>query len=347
VASIYKRNRDRRKRHPPYWIQYSDHEGQRRTAKGLTDKALTEQLAAKLENEAMLRKRGMIDPQQEKLADQRRTPIGDHLDAFERELSSNTEKYSKLTMSRVRRIVRGCAIQTLADLDADVVQSFLKRIKKSDDLGNRTYNHYLQSFDSLCRWLVASERMAGNPVARLEPLNAEVDVRHARRALTVDEVGRLVQSALLSNEDIQCFNGEQRARIYILSFMTGLRRKELASLTPRSFDFRANPPLLTLQAACSKHRRTDVLPLHAELVTVLSDWLKGQNPDQPLFPKLAKRRTWLMVKKDLERVGIPYVTPEGIADFHAAGRHSYITELRRNGATLPEAKELARHTNVR
>ncbi|MBI2805508.1 MAG: site-specific integrase [Planctomycetes bacterium] len=54
-----------------------------------------------------------------------------------------------------------------------------------------------------------------------------------------------------------------------------------------------------------------------------------------------------MVKKDLARVGIPYETDEGVADFHAAGRHTYITELLRNGASLPEAKELARHTDVK
>jgi site-specific recombinase XerD len=54
-----------------------------------------------------------------------------------------------------------------------------------------------------------------------------------------------------------------------------------------------------------------------------------------------------MVKKDLERVGIPYETAEGIADFHAAGRHSHITGLLRNGATLVQARELARHADVR
>ena len=45
-------------------------------------------------------------------------------------------------------------------------------------------------------------------------------------------------------------------------------------------------------------------------------------PDDLLFPQIERKKTWLMVKKDLERVGIPYETPEGIADFHAAGRHS-------------------------
>ena len=54
-----------------------------------------------------------------------------------------------------------------------------------------------------------------------------------------------------------------------------------------------------------------------------------------------------MVKKDLARAGIPYETPDGIADFHAARRHTQITDLLRNGATLPEAKELARHTDVK
>ena len=54
-----------------------------------------------------------------------------------------------------------------------------------------------------------------------------------------------------------------------------------------------------------------------------------------------------MVKLDQERVGIPYLTPEGVADFHAAGRHTYITELLRSGAALVEARELARHSDVR
>ncbi len=54
-----------------------------------------------------------------------------------------------------------------------------------------------------------------------------------------------------------------------------------------------------------------------------------------------------MVKKYLERVAILYETDQGIADFHAVGRHTYITELLRNGASLPEAKELARHADIK
>lgn len=51
--------------------------------------------------------------------------------------------------------------------------------------------------------------------------------------------------------------------------------------------------------------------------------------------------------KDLERVGIPYRTAEGIADFHAAGRHSHITGLLKSGANLATARGLARHGDIR
>jgi len=186
-----------------------------------------------------------------------------------------------------------------------------------------------------------------NPILGMERLNVAVDIRHPRRALTSQEVPQLVQSARESGVEIQCYDGETRARIYILSYMTGLRRNELSSLSPRSFDLTSEQPTVTVEAAFSKHRRKDVLPLHPELVLMLPEWLEGLEPEELLFPKLGRRRTWLMVKKDLERIGIPYQNAEGIADFHAAGRHTHITELLRNGASLPEAKELAHHSDVK
>ena len=135
--------------------------------------------------------------------------------------------------------------------------------------------------------------------------------------------------------------------VYQVTVSTGLRKGEVASLAPRSFDLDSDQPTVTVEAKSSKHRKKDILPLHPDLVPQVREWTKGNGREEPLFPKLDKRKTWLMVKKDLERVGIPYRTDDGIADFHAAGRHAHITELLRNGATLPEARELARHSDVR
>jgi integrase len=181
----------------------------------------------------------------------------------------------------------------------------------------------------------------------MERLNAETDVRHKRRALTPEEFGRLVEAARSSGVEVQGYDGEMRARIYQISYLTGLRRSELARLIPTSFRLDDPQPTLTVEAACSKHRRKDTLPMHPDLVVFVRAWIADLADDEPLFPKLARRKTYTMVQKDLERAGIPYETHKGLADFHAAGRHPHITWLVRNGATLVEAKELARHADVR
>jgi site-specific recombinase XerC len=227
------------------------------------------------------------------------------------------------------------------------VEGALKVIRLADDLGNRTYNHYLQAIDEFGKWLVSTKRLPANPVAGIERLNAETDVRHQRRALTTDEVSQLVRAARDSGMDVQGYTGEQRARVYLMSFLTGLRRRELASLTPNSFKLDDEQPTLVVQASSSKHRRKDMLPMHPDLVAMVREWTHELKPDEVLFPGLAWKKTYTMVQKDLVRAGIPYETHEGIADFHAAGRHSHITGLVKSGASIMEAKELARHADIR
>ena len=347
MASIFKRGRDGGKRRSHWYVAYNDHRGRRRTKKAFTDKALSEQLAAKLENEAMLRERGLIDLEDERIAGQKAMLLTVHLAAFERSLAPNSEKYTKLVMSRVRSIIGECGFEVAGDLDPDVISETLAEMKEEQGFGHRTYNHYLQGLHTFCNWLVKSRRLQNNPVVGLDRLNVDVDIRHQRRALRPEEVWKLVAAARQSDELIQCYTGEARARVYIASYMTGLRRKELASLTPRSFDLNASTPTVTVQATVSKHRKKDVLPLHPELVRMVKEWIAPLTADEPHLPGLDYRRTWLMVKKDLTRAGIPYKTAEGIADFHAAGRHSHVTELLRSGASLPEARELARHADIR
>ena len=344
MASIYKRMK---RKNEPYRIQYLDHRNKRRTATGFTDKGLTEELAAKLETEARLRRNGMVDAGLDRITVQRLLPISDQLAEFKENLSDNSPQYVRLTMGQVRRTVEGCGFKTLADIDAEAVQKYLRSCRKEKKTGHRTFNQYLQAFGTFCNWCVTTKRLLTNPMLGVERLNTAVDVRHARRALTAEEVSKLIASARSSNISIQRYTGEQRARIYLMAYLTGIRRKELGSLTARSFDLDATPPTVTVAAVSSKHRQEDVLPLHPELAVMLRQWLKGMKSGEKLFPRLGQRKTHVMVKKDLERVGIPYENEEGIADFHASGRHTYITELLRNGASLPEAKELARHSDIK
>jgi hypothetical protein len=217
MASIFKRGRDKGKRRAHWYVSYTDHLGRRRTKKGFTDKTLSEQLGAKLENEAMLRTRGLIDPDDERIATQKATLVTVHLEAFERSLAPNSEKYVKLLMNRIRRLVKECGFEVAGDMNPDKVAETLAAIWEKEKFGHRTYNHYVQAIHSFGNWLVTSRRLPSNPVIGLERLNPDVDVRHPRRALTPEEVAKLVESARTSDEEIQCYSGEARARVYITS----------------------------------------------------------------------------------------------------------------------------------
>ena len=113
----------------------------------------------------------------------------------------------------------------------------------------------------------------------------------------------------------------------------------------------SGPILLQGDYGKVSYRNLKIKPLSPDYVAKAKVYVLSSKADDttvtPLFPNLDRKKTWLMVKKDLEVAGIPYTIPEGTADFHAAGRHTYITELLRNGATVVEARELARHTDVR
>ena len=134
---------------------------------------------------------------------------------------------------------------------------------------------------------------------------------------------------------------------YFTSFLTGLRRRELGSLTPQSCDLDAKLPVIVVQAACSEHRKKDTLPIHAELMVLVKEWLLILKVDEHLLPRIERRRRWRIVSRDSERIGILYKNDEGVAGSHVAGRHSYVTGVLLNGVGFVQAKELARHSDVK
>jgi len=95
MAAIYKRTQDKSKKRSCWYIGYTDHTGRRKTCKGFSDKKEAERLAAKLEHDVMLRKRGIIDPEQENQAKKRTASLAKHLQAFEKSLSMATGLHVK------------------------------------------------------------------------------------------------------------------------------------------------------------------------------------------------------------------------------------------------------------
>ena len=225
------------------------------------------------------------------------------------------------------------------------------RKTKRGGISIQTRNHYGKAIKEFSRWLARTNKTAQDPLAHLSFVNPSTDRRHDRRALTDAEFAGLVQAAM-SGPTIEAITGEDRAMLYILAAWTGYRRKELASLSRRSFDLDGAEPSVTILACYSKNKRTDTTPLHPTVVDRLRRWLETKpelDPDGQVFPLRTPggnwRKTALMMRGDLSRAGLPYQDEDGLfADFHA-NRHTFISNLGRAGVPLATAQKLARHSD--
>ena len=335
-----------------YFFDYVDGTGKtKKGVRGCTDKRETMRLAQHLEDEGRKIRDGLIDPIQSKIAQSRQSPIAGLIVEFIKTISrpDTTSKYVKKIESRLSSVIDGCGWQTVGQFAHQPATELLNRRVDGTD-GNRqmkrmTCNHYVSALKQFGKWLVRENYVTANPFDRMSKLNAEID-RRKRRPLTLQECETLVTSTRKLNKIWQGITAEQRARIYMISMQTGLRQKEIASLTPHSFDLVSTPPTYKIEAACAKNRREDTRPLNSHLASLLGEWLKDYPPDEAMFLQFARKPAWRMTRFDLADAGMPSETVEGIADFHAVGRGSFITNLARAGVPIHTVKELARHSSV-
>ncbi len=317
-------------------------------------------MLAAMKQRAKREARGDIDP----FEDHRKRPLAEHLADFEAALLAKqaTEKQAGQATARCRKIIDACGFKKLADLSPSAVANYLRE-RRQGGLGTATSNGYLSGIKSFANWLVKDRRLPSNPLTHLAKLNDRVDVRHERRALSTDELAWLIQAAEKTGVTFRELDGATRAMLYRVAAMTGLRASELASLTTASFDLNADPPTVTVQAACSKHRREDVLPLHPDLATRLRQWFSERDrvsdeqrvvlslnraadaKPERLFPGTWATRAFKMIRRDLDTADIAYVTDAGIADFHSL-RHSFISHLVTGGVHPKVAQQLARHSSI-
>ncbi len=331
-----------------WYIRYRDHEGKLKTVPGFSDKTATQQLAGKLEREASMIRAGLLEP----AVLFQSVSLQSHLEAFEASLMAKDVSHLQvqLVVNRCRRLLETAKITRLSGVNSELISSTLAAMRATKADGQRglsvqTSNHYLLAIKQLTRWLRLEKRFIDDPLARLEMLNVQVDRRHDRRALSGDEVSKLL-SCTLAGDVVLGFEPVDRHMLYVMAMSTGLRASELASLTPESLQLDASPPTVTVQAGYSKRRRLDVLPLPTDILEIAGNWLATKSDDMRLWPGnwASRRAGGKILQVDLKAAGIPYQDAKGLfADFHAL-RHTYITNLARNGVPLATAQKLARHS---
>ena len=324
-----------------YVIFYVDENGRRRKKTGATDKAVTQRIARDLENRAVLRREGLIDPKADAYAWHEARPLSDHLDDFRRSLEAKggSARHPQTTRTRADKVLTLAKVRRISNLSTSTVLDALARLR-SDGLSAETINHHIRAVKAFARWLWKEGRAREHHLAHLATASPEADRRHRRRALTADEAARLVEAAE-HGPIVKGLSGPDRARCYELAMGTGLRASELASLTPERFDLAANPPTATVPAGYTKNGREAVQPLPPALARRLAPWLAGLPPGLPVLP--LPEKTAEMMRADLEAAGLPYETSSGFADFHSL-RGVYISNLVASGASVKVCQTLARHS---
>lgn len=297
------------------------------------------------------------------LTDHLARPLTEHLDTWEAHIAAGGSGAEHALRCRrdVAVLARLAAWSRLPDLSAESCQRSLAALV--NDLGKsaRTRNHHLSHARQFCRWCVENDRMASNPLARLRPVPVETDLRHPRRCPSGEEVGKLFVhlygphvlndarrgGRLKKVQRGYCrmrngMDGPARSQGYRVAMGTGLRAGEVRSLSRDSFELDAEPPTVTVEAAYSKHRRRDVLPLPGWLADELRSWFASGGG---CWEQLPAQHPGDALRRDLEDAGVEYQTSEGFCDYHSL-RIYYITALASQPGIDPKTlMELARHSD--
>ncbi len=350
-----------------WWGRYRDEYGAEKRVPLATDKTAAQAMLNELVKKAEQRACGVID----RFDEHRKRPIAEHVADFENHMKTkgNSPEQVKLVAMRCRRIVAACKATHIGDISASRVQAYLADLREKECKSTQTSNHYLRAIKQFTRWLVKDRRASDDALAHMAMLNVSTDRRHDRRPFSEEELTAILQAAN-TGPVVRRMNGPDRAMLYAVAGYTGLRASELASLTPESFDLDADPATVTVQAAYSKHRRQDVLPLHASLAGLLRPWLAAKPKGRSVWPgNWAKgKEAGAMLKADLERARtawieeaakdeeemkrrerssfLAYKDGDGrYADFHAL-RHTFITNMVKSGVSPKAAQSLARHSTI-
>ena len=205
-----------------YTAQFKDGAGVvRRVPTGCKSLDAARAVLSELEARAEKVRAGIVTQAEANVAEHTDTPVAEHVNAYVAALAHKRGKGARRTVAprhvanvahTLRLAVDQCGFRRLRDLHRDAVERWVNRLleRPDDNVADqngvvitpsrpaaRTINARLATLTAWGNWLVESGRLVANPFGRLRKLEEADDVRRARRALTADELRRLLTVARL------------------------------------------------------------------------------------------------------------------------------------------------------
>ena len=245
------------------------------------------------------------------------------------------------------RFLQFAKISSPAGITEDLIRQYrlyLNRLKdtKGNSLKKVTQNYHIIALRNFLKYL-AKRDIKSVPAEKVE-LGKQED--REVTFLEADELERLLKSPEGDNLDVL----RDRAVLSAL-FSTGMRVSELCSLDRNKIDTTRGE--LSIRGKGSKIR---VVFLSDEAKEDINKYLgKRSDVDEALFIRIPKSKTFSkdsnlrLTPRSIQRIVEKYATKAGIVGKNVSPhtlRHSYATDLLRNGADIRSVQSLLGHSSV-
>ncbi len=167
-------------------------------ATGCRDRQSALGVLADLERRAERVRGKILTTPEDMMLDHQRIPTVEHLRDYlaSLEAAGTTEVYRIDTERLAKRMIEDLGIRKLSDLSASAVERWLMD-RQRENMAARTRNSYLQALSGMLNWCIERGRIAVNPLDKVQRADQVSDSRRKRRAMTTDELRRLLSVASL------------------------------------------------------------------------------------------------------------------------------------------------------
>lgn len=263
------------------------------------------------------------------------------------------ENKSPLTIKSYREslnlLLKLSPVRKLQDFSKESVRTYKQNLhefrgRAGQELTVRSKNHHLTVLRAFLRYLVQEEELDIYPPDRVKRFKEE---QRKVKVLFVEELQRL-----LTAPDASTIEGKRDLAILWLFFSTGMRLAELRSLDRKDINFGTREISVR-----GKRRKIRVVFLSDPAVEKMKDYLDSRIDHlEPLFlnylrniaNELPPGEKFRMSMNNIYRIVKKYALKAGIVSDPSPHtlRHSFATNLLRNGADLRSVQELLGHKDL-
>ncbi len=238
-------------------------------------------------------------------------------------------KHIKDTLYRIRRTISETGWRSVGDVRPD---SFV-RWRTTLGCSTKTKKEYQTSICAFLNWLVKTDRIERNPLAKIDPIEIRGKQVRESRAFTEDELRRLFAAA------------GSHLPAYMLLFYTGQRREEVRSLVWGDLHLDGEKPSVLFRASTTKDKDKRAVPLSRTFAVFLRELRPvDATPSTRVFNRTFPVYDSLRV--DFKRAGIEHADGLGrVVHFHSF-RKTWQTFGVQHGINQRAAQEILGHSDA-